>query len=65
MAAELRISPTVGDLVMTKFGQGVLIGRYSNWTTSGVIVEIKGENYYLAEEAVRVYTQQWDLKRAM
>jgi hypothetical protein len=43
------------EKVMTKHGIGVICGRYRNYYGDGVIVEIKGANYYLAEEAVRVY----------
>jgi hypothetical protein len=55
MAVDFKIPVRIGDFVTTKFGMGVMRGRYSNYTTSGVIVEIKGQNYYLAEESVRVH----------
>jgi hypothetical protein len=53
--SDLEIPVRIGDFVHTKFGIGVMRGRYSNYTTAGVIVEIRGANYYLAEEAVRVH----------
>jgi len=40
------------DVVFTKFGIGVIQGYYGNYTTDGVIVEIRGTNYYLALDDV-------------
>lgn len=37
------------DVVFTKFGTGIIRGYYRNYTTDGVIVEIRGINHYLAE----------------
>jgi hypothetical protein len=48
------------DVVFTKFGTGVIKGSYSNYTTDGVIVEIRGQNFYLAREDVsRVQRVEW------
>jgi len=52
--SDLKVAVCTGDEVSTKFGRGVVRGRYSNYTTTGVIVEIKGVNHYLAYEAVHV-----------
>jgi hypothetical protein len=52
--SEFKIPPRVGDFVSTRYGAGVVIGRYSNYTTDGLIVDIKGTDHYLAEESVIV-----------
>lgn len=49
-----RIVPRTGDFVTTRYGAGVVTGRYSNYTTDGLIVDIKGTDHYLAEESVIV-----------
>jgi hypothetical protein len=54
MVSMLREIPRVGDFVTTRYGGGVIVGRYSNWTTEGLIVDIRGVNHYLAEESVIV-----------
>jgi hypothetical protein len=43
---------TKDDVVFTRFGTGVIRGTYSNYTTDGVIVEIRGVNHYLARDDV-------------
>jgi hypothetical protein len=52
------------DVVFTKFGTGVIRGRYSNYTTDGVIVEIRGVNHYLAESDVdRIQRVGWPVRK--
>lgn len=54
------------DVVFTKFGTGVIRGRYSNYTTSGVIVEIRGVNHYLAEIDVdRIQRVGWPVRNRL
>lgn len=53
------------DVVFTRFGTGVIRGYYSNYTTDGVIVEIRGRNYYLALDAVdRIRRVAWPVRNA-
>lgn len=48
------------DVVFTRFGTGVIRGYYSNYTTDGVIVEIRGVNHYLALDDVdRIQRVAW------
>ena len=54
------------DVVFTRFGTGVIRGYYTNWTTDGVIVEIRGRNYYLACDQVdRVQRVGWPVRQQL